>query len=415
MMPFLTEARESLELRTYVIGLRYTQQQVIMLHSLERLTNLAYRVILLIVVAACSLPAAASDRSLIIETERTSVRVVTLSSSLVHPWSIAFLPDEKMLVTQRPGRLVRVDPQGGMISISGVPEVLGQGQGGLLDLVIAPDFEVSRQIYFSYAEPRDGGNGTTVARARLEEARISNVEVIFRQLPSVDGTAHFGSRLVFAPDGSLFVTLGERQAKQFTIRAQDLETHFGKVVRLDRGGRAPSDNPFVAVPGARPEIWSYGHRNVQGAAIHPLTGELWITEHGPKGGDELNISRRGANYGWPLVTYGIAYNGDRIGMGQERLGIENPIKYWVPSIGTSGLAFYTADRIPQWKGNLFIGGLYGFLIRLELDGNRIVHEEPLLREIKGRIRDVREGPDGCIYVLTDSPEGRLLRIEPVDR
>jgi len=340
-----------------------------------------------------------------------ALEVRTIAAGLEHPWSLAHLPDGSMLVTERPGRLQRVDRTGRLKEVTGVPEVAAVGQGGLLDLVIAPDFKQTRELFLSYAEPREGGNGTSVARARLQGDRLVDLEVVFRQLPTVDSPGHFGSRLVFAPDGSLFVTLGERQLKHFTIRAQDLESHFGKIVRIQRDGSVPPDNPFVSVPGAQPEIWSYGHRNVQGAALHPQTGELWITEHGPKGGDELNLVRAGANYGWPLVTYGIAYNGDRIGVGEERAGIDKPKKYWVPSIGTSGLTFYSGKRFPNWQGNLFVGGLYGMLVRLELEGDRVVGEEVLLRELKERIRDVREGPDGYLYVLTDSPRGRVLRLE----
>jgi len=341
-----------------------------------------------------------------------ALEVKTIASGLEHPWSLAHLPDGTMLVTERPGRMQRVDRAGRLREVVGVPKVAAVGQGGLLDVVLAPDFEQTQELFFSYAEPRDGGNGTSVARARLDGDRLVDVTVIFRQMPTVDSPGHFGSRLVFARDGTLFVTLGERQLKHFTIRAQDLESHFGKIVRIRRDGSVPPDNPFVDVPGARPEIWSYGHRNVQGAALHPQTGELWITEHGPKGGDELNLVRPGANYGWPLVTYGVAYNGDRIGVGTERPGIDKPKKYWVPSIATSGLTFYNGDRFPSWRGNLFAGGLYGVLVRLELDGDRVVAEETLLRELRERIRDVREGPDGYLYVLTDSPRGRILRLEP---
>ncbi len=341
-----------------------------------------------------------------------AVRTETVAEGLEHPWSLAFLPNGNMLVTERPGRLRRVDANGRVSKpFDGVPEVAAVGQGGLLDVAIAPDFETSRLIYFSYSEPRDGGNGTAVARARLNEDRLEDLSVVFRQQPAVDSPAHFGSRLVFSK-GSLFVTLGERGHKHFTIRAQDLETHFGKIVRIGLDGSVPADNPFVNVPGARPEVWSYGHRNVQGAALHPETGELWITEHGPKGGDELNFVRAGANYGWPLVTYGIAYNGERIGVGEERVGIEKPIKHWVPSIGTSGLAFYSGERFPRWRGNLFVGGLYGVLVRLQLEQQRVVSEEILLRDLKERIRDVREGPDGYLYVLTDSPRGRVIRLTP---
>jgi glucose/arabinose dehydrogenase len=306
-----------------------------------------------------------------------------------------------------------IDARGNVSApLSGVPQVAAVGQGGLLDVALAPDFATSRWIYFSYAEARDGGNGTSVARAKLGADGLTDLEVIFRQVPAVDSQGHFGSRLVFARDGSLFVTLGERQQKPFAVRAQDLETLFGKIVHLQPSGGAATDNPFLLVPGARPEIWSYGHRNVQGAALHPDTGELWITEHGPKGGDELNHVKPGANYGWPLVTYGIAYNGDKVGVGQERAGIEKAVYYWVPSIGTSGLTFYTGDRFPKWRGNAFVGGLYGMVERLELEGDKVVHKERLLEPLNQRIRDVRSGPDGLLYVLTDGPKGELIAVAP---
>lgn len=363
-------------------------------------------------VVATSAAIAAADAA-VYTTERARIEVTTVAEGLENPWSVAFLPDGTMLVTERPGRMRVVTKEGRLSApLHGVPAVAAVGQGGLLDVALAPDFAQSKQVFWSYAEARDGGNGTSVARGVLGRNGFTDVKVIFRQMPAVDSPGHFGSRLVFARDGSLFVTLGERQAPQFAIRAQGLDTHFGKVVRIDRDGRARPDNPFLKVPGALPEIWSYGHRNVQGAALHPQTGELWIVEHGPKGGDELNIARAGANYGWPLVTYGIAYSGDPIGVGKERVGIEKPVTYWVPSIATSGLAFYTGDRFKQWTGNVFVGGLYGMVVRLELDGERVVHEERMLTELKARIRDVRQGPDGNLYVLTDSAKGKLVKVAP---
>lgn len=354
-----------------------------------------------------------ADTERVLDSELYELRVQTVAAGLEHPWGLAFLPGRRMLVTERPGRMRIIDAHG-VVSppLKGVPQVAAVGQGGLLDVVLAPDFAQSRRIYFSFAEPRAGGNGTSVARAHLSDTELTNVEVIFRQLPAVESSGHFGSRLVFARDGSLFVTLGERQLKHFTIRAQDLESHFGKIVRIQPEGGAVSDNPFLTVPGAQPEIWSYGHRNVQGAVLHPDTGELWITEHGPKGGDELNRSKPGANYGWPLVTYGIAYNGDKLGIGEQRAGIEPPVHYWVPSIGTTGLTFYTGNRFSKWRGQLFAGGLYGMVVRLELRDNRVMHEERL--QFKQRVRDVREGPDGLLYVLTDSPKGEVLSVSPSD-
>ena len=351
----------------------------------------------------------------VFDSELYRLQVKTVAAGLEHPWGLAFLPERRMLVTERPGRMRIVAADGALSPpLRGVPKVVAVGQGGLLDVALAPDFARSRLIYFSFSEPRDGGNGTSVARAKLGDGELTDVEVIFRQVPAVESNGHFGSRLVFARDGSLFVTLGERQAKHFTIRAQDLESHFGKIVRIQPGGGAAPDNPFLTVPGAQPEIWSYGHRNVQGAALHPETGELWTTEHGPKGGDELNRSKPGANYGWPLVTYGIAYNGDKVGVGEQRAGIEPPVHYWVPSIGTTGLTFYTGERFPKWRGQLFAGGLYGMVVRLELRNNQVVHEERMLTELKQRIRDVREGPDGLLYVLTDSPRGEVVSVAPVE-
>jgi glucose/arabinose dehydrogenase len=348
-------------------------------------------------------------------TEKTRVRVVTVASGLQHPWGLAFLPDGRMLVTERPGRMRILSSRGELSApLTGVPKVVAEGQGGLLDVVLAPDFPKSNAIFFSYSEPRDGGNGTSVARARLVGNELRDVKVIFKQVPAVQSQGHFGSRLVFARDGALFVTLGDRQQKHFAVRAQDLESHFGKVVRIHPNGDVPKDNPFVNVPGAQPEIWSYGHRNVQGAALHPQTGELWTVEHGARGGDELNIARAGANYGWPLVTYGVAYSGDIIGVGKQKPGIEDPVHYWVPSIATSGLAFYTGDKIGAWRDNVFIGALGGSgLARIELTGNAVKHHERLLVELRERIRDVRSGPDGYLYLLTDNPKGRILRVEPV--
>jgi glucose/arabinose dehydrogenase len=358
---------------------------------------------------------AQADTDRVMSSELYQLRVKTIAAGLEHPWGLAFLPERRLLVTERPGRMRLIDARGTLSApLRGLPQVAAVGQGGLLDVVLAPDFSQSRRIYFSFAEPRDGGNGTSVARARLGDDELTDVEVIFRQVPAVASSGHFGSRLVFARDGSLFVTLGERQLKHFTIRAQDLETHFGKIVRIKPDGAAAPDNPFLTVPGARPEIWSYGHRNVQGAALHPDTGELWTTEHGPKGGDELNRSKAGANYGWPLVTFGIAYNGDKLGVGEQRAGIEPPVHHWAPSIGTTGLTFYTGNRFAKWRGQLFAGGLYGMVVRLEVRDNRVVHEERLLTQLNQRIRDVREGPDGLLYVLTDSASGEVLSVSPSD-
>ena len=346
-------------------------------------------------------------------TDRGKVRVGTVATGLEHPWGIAFLPDGRALVTERPGRLRIVAADGTLgAPLEGVPAVAATGQGGLLDVALDPEFAQNRWVYLSYAEPRAGGNGTAVARGQLAERGLTEVQVIFRQDVTIDGRHHFGSRLVFDRDGRLFVTLGDRNSER--ARAQTLDSHIGKVVRIERDGKVPADNPFVGREGARPEVWSYGHRNVQGAALHPATGELWTHEHGPRGGDELNRTLAGRNYGWPKVTYGVEYSGKSISESPTAPGIEPPVHYWVPSIATSGLLFYTGDRFPQWRGNAFVGGLSSQQVsRLEMDGNRVVREEVLFKGVIGqRVRDVEQGPDGLIYLLTDQPDGQLLRIEP---
>ena len=342
------------------------------------------------------------------------VTVETVAEGLVHPWAIQFLPGQRLLVTELPGRMRIVNRDGRLSEpIANVPRVFAEGQGGLLDVALAPDFEDSRIIYFSFSEPREGGgNGTSVARARLAEsdgkARLEELRVIFRQLPPFNSNVHFGSRIVIAPDGKLFVTLGERFQMKY---AQDLTRDWGKVVRINPDGSAPDDNPFVDRENARPEIWSYGHRNPQGAALHPETAELWIADHGPRGGDEVNVVRKGRNYGWPVINYGRHYSGQDIP--ERREGMEQPLYYWDPSIAPSGMAFYTADRAPQWKGNLFVGALAGrHLSRLVLDGEQVTAEEKLLTDLGERIRDVRQGPDGALYVATDSARGRILRVMP---
>lgn len=344
---------------------------------------------------------------------------VTLVKGLSHPWGLAFLPDferaGRMLVTERPGRL-RIVTATGEIGppVAGVPEVDARGQGGLLDVALDPKFADNALVYLSYSEAGPGGNGTAVVRGRLEadglQGRLADVQVIFRQRPKVQSTAHFGSRLVFARDGRLFVTLGDRYSRRDD--AQKLDSHLGKVVRIEADGRVPADNPFLKTAGALPEIWSLGHRNMQGAALHPATGALWTHEHGPQGGDELNLDEVGRNYGWPVVTYGAEYvTGFKIGEGTAKAGMEPPLRYWVPSIAPSGMAFLTSDRYPGWKGSLFIGSLkFELLVRLQLDGNKVVAEERLLKGELGRIRDVRQGPDGWLYVLTDASDGRVVRL-----
>ncbi len=344
-----------------------------------------------------------------------TLKPVTLAKGLNNPWSLAFLPDGRLLVTERPGslRIVGADGQVGE-PVSGLPRIEAGGQGGLLDVVLDPKFADNALVYFSYSEPAgagERGNSTAVARAELRGNTLTTLQTVFRQRPKFSSSNHFGSRLAFAPDGRLFITLGDRFSRRDD--AQTLDTHHGKIVRIEPDGRVPRDNPFVARTGALPEIWSYGHRNVQGAAIHPQTGELWAHEHGPQGGDELNIVRAGRNYGWPVITYGREYvTGLKIGEGTQRADVEAPLTYWVPSIAPSGMAFLTSERYPGWKGNLFIGALRGqMLVRLELDGNRVVREHRLLQDLGERIRDVRQGPDGWLYVLTDNPDGRILRLE----
>jgi glucose/arabinose dehydrogenase len=351
-------------------------------------------------------------------------RIVTVAEGLVHPWSIAFLPGGDMLVTERPGRL-RIVRNGTLLPepVAGVPNVLAEGQGGLLDVVPHPDFASNRLLYLSFSKPFAGAEGATtaVARGRFENDRLTNVEEIFEAVSR--GRGHYGSRLAFDGNGYVFITVGDRQAPPSgeleAHPAQDVSNHHGTTIRLHDDGRVPADNPFVGQPNARPEIWSYGHRNAQGLAIHPETGDLWLTEHGPQGGDELNLVRRGANYGWPVVGYGVNYrSGAAIHEGTHREGLEQPAHIWVPSIGTSGLMFYTGDQFPAWRGSLFAGGLVGEkLARLTLDGMRVVGEEILVQRV-GRIRDVRQGPDGYIYLAIDHREGqptRIVRLEPETR
>lgn len=346
--------------------------------------------------------------------EQGDLQVLPLVTGLEHPWSLVFLPGGDMLVTERPGRLRLVAGDGALSApLQGVPSVYHQGQGGLLDVALSPTFAQDRLVYLSYAEAGDGGRaGTAVGRGRLSVDRrgLEGFEVIFRQLPKLSVGAHFGSRLLFDRAGYLFITLGENNQRS---TAQDLDKLQGKVVRLYPDGRVPADNPFVARPGARPEIWSYGHRNPQGAALNPWTGDLWTHEHGPRGGDEINKPLAGKNYGWPLATHGINYSLLPIpeAIGQTAEGTEPPLHVWKKSPALSGMAFYAHERFPAWRHNLFIGALaQQALIRLELKGDQVVHEERLLEQLGVRIRDVRQGPDGYLYVLTDEADGQLLRL-----
>lgn len=342
-----------------------------------------------------------------------TLKPVTVARGLVNPWSLAFLPDGRMLVTERPGRLRLVAADGTLSEpVAGLPAVAAGGQCGLLDVLPDPKFADNGLLYWTYTEAGDGGNGTVVARGRLAGRQLQDVAVIFRQQPKVSSNLHCGGRLVFARDGRLFVTLGDRFSRKDD--AQDPSNHLGKIVRIETDGRVPPDNPLAGRAGAAAEVWSLGHRNVQGAALHPATGELWASEHGPQGGDEINVVEAGRNYGWPLVTYGRNYGiGTRIGEEGPKPGFEQPLWHWVPlSIAPSGMAFLTSDRYPGWKGSLFIGALRGeALVRLTLDGRKVKSEERLLGDLKARIRDVRQGPDGWLYLLTDNADGRVIRVE----
>ena len=335
-------------------------------------------------------------------------RLVKLAGGLEHPWGLAFLPDGRMLVTERPGRLRviaggRLDPQ----PIAGVPEVYDRGQGGLLDVALHPRFVKNRLVYLSYASPGDGGAATAVARGRLAGKRLAALEELYVALPRDSGGRHFGSRLLFA-DGYLFVTAGERGDAD---RAQALDDPAGSILRFHDDGRVPADNPFAA----RPEIWTYGNRNPQGLAREAATGRIYAVEHGPKGGDELNLIEPGVNYGWPVITHGRSYLGLKIGEGTHKEGMAQPVHHWVPSISPSGLTIYEGDRFPAWRGNAFVGALSGQLLaRLEIADGRVTVEERLLEDLEERIRDVRQGPDGLLYLLTDDSEGMLLRLEPVE-
>ncbi len=348
-----------------------------------------------------------------IATERGSIRVVTFARGLENPWGMAFLPDGRALVTERPGRLRLVD-KAGKISppIAGTPAIYARGQGGLLDVAIHPDFARNRLIYLTFAEPGADGGSTAAGFGRLSDdnSRLENFRVIFSQQPKVSGGLHFGSRIVFARDARVFITIGDRGEMN---RVQDFSIHRGQVIRLEADGRVPADNPFVGKPGYRPETWSHGHRNPQGAAIHPQSRKLWTVEHGPAGGDEVNVPLAGRNYGWPVIGIGKHYDGTPIGVGTHREGMEQPVYNWDPQIAPSGMDFYTGDKFPQWRGNILIAALMTrMLVRLELDGEKVTREERI-RGFPDRLRQVRTAPDGFVYLLTDETDGRLIRVEPV--
>lgn len=336
---------------------------------------------------------------------------VVVADGLEHPWGLAFLPDGRMLVTERNGNLRVVTPDGQVSDpVLGLPEVAARGQGGLLDVILHPDYGSNGWLYLSFSRSGQNGTGTAIARARLDDTGLRDVATIFMAENEASGGRHFGSRMAFGPDGKLYVSVGDRGQDD---KAQNLTNHNGTVLRLNDDGSVPSDNPFVGQANALSSTFSYGHRNPQGMAVHPTRGEVWIHEHGPQGGDEINLLKAGANYGWPLVTFGRSYSGFPIGEGTSAPGLEPPLYHWTPSIAPSGMAFYTGAAFPGWKDNLFVGSLkFQYLARVVLDGSRVVTEERLLEDQFGRIRDVRQGPDGLLYVLTDEDNGRLVRLQP---
>jgi glucose/arabinose dehydrogenase len=357
--------------------------------------------------------ALAQDQAQFVQSEKHAFRISSLVTGLENPWSVAFLPDGRFLITERAGRLrlvssdFKLDPK----PIDGLPEVVSHGQGGLFDVVLHPQYAQNGWIYWAYNARGPGGWGTALARGKLQGQQMTDVQVLFSMQPKTRSGFHFGGRIVFDQAGFVYLTLGDRGDKD---RAQKFDDHAGSVIRLHDDGRVPANNPFVKRAGALAEKWTLGNRNMQGAALHPQTGELWTHEHGPQGGDELNVMRSGLNYGWPVITYGVNYGlGTKIGEGQEKPGMVQALKVWVPSIAPSGMAFVSGSQFPQWQGSLLIGALRGqMLVRLTLDGEKVVSEERLFQGRPGRIRDVRMGPDGLVYLLTDDAQGALLRIEP---
>ncbi|MDZ4790566.1 MAG: PQQ-dependent sugar dehydrogenase [Hyphomicrobiales bacterium] len=346
------------------------------------------------------------------QSELHKFSVVTVASGLNHPWGMAFLPGGDMLVTERNGG-VRLIRDGKLVKqpLVGAPKAYARGQGGLLDIAAHPKFAENRYVYISYAGSGEGGAGTEVARAKFTGDALEGLEVVFKANPKTSGSAHYGGRLAFTPSGDLLVTLGDRYARM--KEAQDLNSHMGKVIRIRDDGSIPSDNPFTKREGAKPEIYSYGHRNVQGLALRPGSNQIWTGEFGPQGGDEINIDKPGANYGWPKITYGEDYGGGVISDKTALPNMEQPVVYWRPSISPSGMTFYDGDKFPKWKGNLFVGALSGAHVRrLTLQGDKVTAQEALLEDEGERIRDVRQGPDGFIYLLTDESNGKILRLEP---
>lgn len=360
--------------------------------------------------AASSLAAFAQPAT--VKTETGTIAIENIADGLNHPWGIAFLPDGRMLVTERAGNL-RIITKDGAVSepLEGVPESYARGQGGLLDVALDPDFQSNKLVYLSLAAPGDGGSSTAVGRGRFENDRLMDFQILFRQTPMQSNGYHFGSRIVFSPDGHLFLTTGER----FLFNpAQDLGNHLGKVIRINRDGSIPEDNPFVNQSGAKAEIWSYGHRNIQAAAIHPETGALWIAEMGPRGGDELNRPEAGKNYGWPVVSWGQNYDGSDIADPPTRPEFTDAVRQWTPVIAPSGMLFYTGGMFPEWQGSMFIGGLASrALVRLTIEGNEVTGEERI--PLGARIRDVEQGPDGSIYLLTDQDDGNVWRLRPANQ
>ena len=367
------------------------------------------------VAAVLTLAALPAQAQQVFKSESGDIRVETIVSGLSYPWALAFLPDGRMLVTERGGSM-RIATRDGKLSpaLSGVPKVMSQNQGGLLDVIVDRDFASNNTIYFCYSDPVDGGAQTALARARLDAGatpQLTDVRRIFRQEGPPSRGLHFGCRIVQARDGNLFLTTGDHFGPR--DRAQTLDNHLGKVIRIAPDGSVPKDNPFVGRADAKPEIWSYGHRNSQGATLHPVTGKLWMHEHGPQGGDEINIPAAGKNYGWPVIGFGVNYGGAKIHEGTAKAGMEQPIRQWTPVIAPSGFTIYTGDLFPQWKGNAFIGGLRTqILVRLELDGEKVTREERMLQQLNERIRDVRNGPDGALWLVTDNSQGRILRLTP---